>query len=558
MALRVEQRPRGYAADTPIGCRSGRLRAAFARPYDPEVPPNEASASPRQDSYDCVIVGSGLGGLSAGAFLAKAGKSVLIVERLDGPGGYAHSFKRGDYTFDPAVHAVGQGKEAQMLDVWLRALGVRDRVDLLPLEHFYSIVFPDFQMTVPFGVDNYVEAHGEHFPRDKDGLRRFLDLCLGIKGEFDRMFAAASLKELGDASGGFSNVLKYRNSSLRQVLDEYLEDDHLKAAVGSLWAYTAVPPSKTAFLPYAGMLTSLLDGGQSYCRGSFQKLVDAFVIALEEGGGELLLKTKVDRITVEDGRATGVALEGGEQVRAGLVISNADATQTFEQLVGLDELPNRFVKRLQKMRPGLSAFTVYSANSKVDLHELGYAHEVFISKSWDPDEIYARILEGDPWSVTMTSTTLADPSLAPEGENLVVFFAVVPYDIGKSWDEERDRYTDLLISQVEAIIPDFRDGITFVEGATPRALERFSLNRDGAIYGWENTPDQSLSKRLSNATPIDGLFLASAWSQPGCGTIAVMQAGFQVAQQIMGYTDQRQFLQDLGYTGPELERLRAG
>ena len=88
------------------------------------------------------------------------------------------------------------------------------------------------------------------------------------------------------------------------------------------------------------------------------------------------------------------------------------------------------------------------------------------------------------------------------------------------------------------------------------ALERYSLNREGSIYGWENTPDQSLSKRLSNATPIENLFLASAWSQPGPGTIAVMQAGFQVAQRILGYADQRKFLEDLGYTGPELERLR--
>lgn len=89
---------------------------------------------PGRDSYDCVIVGSGLGGLSAAAFLAKSGKSVLVVERLDGPGGYVHSFQRGSYLFDPAVHAVGQGREAYMLDVWLRALGVRDRVDLIQLD----------------------------------------------------------------------------------------------------------------------------------------------------------------------------------------------------------------------------------------------------------------------------------------------------------------------------------------------------------------------------------------------------------------------------------------
>jgi phytoene desaturase len=509
-----------------------------------------------ESSYDCVVVGSGLGGLSAGAFLAKGGKSVLVVERLDGPGGYVHSFQRGDYTFDPAVHAIGQGKEAQMVDVWLRALGVRERVELIPHEHFYTVVFPDFQLTVPFGIEEYITAHAAEFPGEEEGLRRFVDTCLSVKDEFDRMFAAASVQELGDAGAQFPNILKYRNWALGQVLDEYIGDDRLKAAVGAMWAYTAVPPSKTAFLPYAGMLTSLLDGGQSYCRGSFQKLVDAFVAALEEAGGELVVGTKVDRITVEDGRATGVVLDDGTEVRAGLVISNADATQTFEQLVGLDHLPARFAKRLQKMRPSLSAFTVYTASSTVDLHELGYAHEVFISRSWDPDEVYEEILAGDPASVTMTSTTLADPSLAPEGENLVVFFAAMPYDIGKPWSEERDRYTELLIDQVESIIPDFRDGITFKEGATPLALERFSLNRQGAIYGWENTPDQSLSKRLSNATPIENLFLASAWSQPGPGTVACMQAGFQVAQRILGYADQRRFLQSLGYSGPTLDRIR--
>lgn len=142
-----------------------------------------------------------------------------------------------------------------------------------------------------------------HFPREKDGLREFLNICLKVKNELDLMFAAASFKDLGDASARFPTVLTYRNATLQQGLDECLDDPRLKALVSSLWGYMGVPPSKAAFVSFAGMLTSILEGGQSYCRGSFQKLVDAFVEALIDNHGELLLNTNVDRIVIEDGQA---------------------------------------------------------------------------------------------------------------------------------------------------------------------------------------------------------------------------------------------------------------
>lgn len=85
--------------------------------------------------------------------------------------------------------------------------------------------------------------------------------------------------------------------------------------------------------------------------------------------------------------------------------------------------------------------------------------------------------------------------------------------------DHKERYTELLVDEVEAVIAGFRGTMTFVEGATPLALERWSLNKDGALYGWENAPDQTLTKRLSNRTPIDRLYLSSAWAQPGSGTV---------------------------------------
>ena len=94
---------------------------------------------------DAVVIGAGLGGLSAAASLSKLGHSVLVCERQDGPGGAAHAFRRGDYVFDPAVHVSAQGGAGQLLDVYLSVLGVRSEVELLPLECFFGVAFPDLR-----------------------------------------------------------------------------------------------------------------------------------------------------------------------------------------------------------------------------------------------------------------------------------------------------------------------------------------------------------------------------------------------------------------------------
>jgi prolycopene isomerase len=188
---------------------------------------------------------------------------------------------------------------------------------------------------------------------------------------------------------------------------------------------------------------------------------------------------------------------------------------------------------------------VYAATTH-DLHAYDHAHEIFLYRSWDLDEVWRQTLAGEPSALTITVPTLVDPSLAPPGEHLVTTVALAPSVLDTPWPELKDRWTEAIVDVLEGQFPGIRDRLTFLEGATPLALEKYSLNRGGAMYGWENVPTQSHARRLPNTTPIEGLYLASAWTQPGSGTIAAMQSGFQTAQIVLGYRDKLEFLRAVG------------
>jgi len=503
-----------------------------------------ANQAPREDSYDVIVVGGGLGGLSAGAFLSKGGKKVLVVDRLDGPGGCAHAFRRGPYLFDPAVHVTVYASEGEILDVMLRVLGVRDRCNLTQLNPIYGAIYPDFRDHAPMGPEAFVAHYAQHFPEEADAIHRFVTVTMRVVYESQQLSPQISFAELDQAVAQFPTLFKYHSATLAEALDEFFTDPRLKAMVSATWPYYGLPPSRISYYTWAGMLTAFLEDGSFFSQGSFQQLANAYVAAIEENGGELVFGTRVRRINVQDGRVTGITLGDGQQIRSSAVVSNADARLTFEELIGPENVPEPYMRRLRRMRPSLSACVLYAATD-LDLRQFEAPHETFIYKHWDHDETFQDILSGKPGGMWANVPTLTDPSLAPEGEHLIIFTALSPYDIGKPWEGERERYQDMLLVEVESLFPGVRDHLSYCETAVPTTLHQLTLSQQGATYGWANIPQQVGSRRLAPFTPIEGLVLSGHWTQPGSGAFRSMYSGVIAATILLGYDHSSDFLDAL-------------
>ena len=497
---------------------------------------------PSADAYDVVVVGSGGGGVTAAAMLARSGRKVLLVEKQEGLGGYAHSFQRGPYTFDPAVHWTAQGGKGQLWRSVFDYLGIDDLVEFLPIDHGPSVRLPDqTQIDLPLAVEPFVEAHVRHFPQHRQEIETFYGLCHQMHRDIHQLSMSVNLDNLDAAVEQFPTLFAHRSLTLGEVLDRHITDSKLRLLCAAQWPYHGLGPGELAFFPYAQVVMNQLEGNW-YPRGGFQSVVDGLAAAVTKHGGEIIVGNGAQRILVEDGAVVGVQLDQGGDVRTPLVVSNADAHHTFAELVGEDHLPKPFLRRLARMQPSLSAFVLFLATT-LDVAEATHVHEIFLNRRWDQDESYRDVLEGRPGGMWVTAPTVADPSLAPEGEHLVIVSAIARYDVDPGWSDRREAFAEELLDEAEAVYPGLRDHVTFAENGTPETLRAFSGNEGGAAYGWANTPQQAV-KRLPLDTPIRGLFLAGHWSRPGSSYFRCFTSGVQVSQFILAAAGERGWIPD--------------
>ena len=517
-------RQRGVAPGHPV---RQELRDAQAIPHAaPSIVRGLGEPRKADSDYDVIVIGAGVGGLAAAGSLARAGYRVLVLERRSVVGGCCSTFRRGHFVFDVAVHVIGGCAPDDLIGRWLDDLGVGDEIQLHRLASVYTVDVAGEKIELPANLDELAETLCRVSPSDAAAINRLVEEIRTLgRGMLEGSDQRKRIVWQQTERVSWNEFLSERLRSVKPVL-----------LLNSLCIYAGMEPER---LSAASMISTLstYDRGAYYPGGSSQQFAETLAKGVRRWGGEIRRKAAVERVLLKDGAVAGVRLVKGETITAPVVISNADGTKTFLEMIGAEHLPATFRGEVGQLERSMSAVCLYAGLREGEWE--APAHETVYFPRWAPltaDGFYYVPGRTDPHPGALVSApTVTDPSLAPAGCHVVSIMIPVDAQAVEAVRTERGKgfIEDDLLGLMERLIPGSTSCIKYLETATPHTIERYTNNSGGSIYGWAKSSSQRWNNSAGPITPIPGLYLAGHWTPRAHGVYGSFYSGYATARALI-------------------------
>ena len=514
-------------------------------------------------AYDAIVIGGGHNGLTNAAYLARAGKKVLLVERRHLVGGAAVTEEiYPGFKYSVCSYVVSLLRPEVMRELEL----ARHDLEIIPLDSTFT----------PLPDGNYLARWGDHARTRRELMRHSLadaeaydqfgslmhQMALAVKPLLaiippdPTSLHPRDLFEMARFSQRFRDMdekllytlVKLMTVSSADYLNEWFETEALKAtmsASGIIGTFMGPRSPGSAYVllhHYMGELDGSFRAW-GFARGGMGSISNAIAQAAEKNGGEIRVNAEVERVLVKNGRACGVALKGGEEIQSQVVVSGVDAKRTFLKMIEPKNLDPDFIARVGKIKmrgssgkvnlalDSLPDFTCLPGNGPHLRGAISISPSIdYLERAYD-DAKYGSYSHRPYLDIIIPSTL--DPSMAPPGKHVMsIFVQYAPYQLKSgSWPDKRKEFGDAVIDTLSEYAPNLRDIILHRQVVTPWDLEQEFGLTEGNIFQGELTLDQLFFLRplpgwARYRTPIKGLYLCGAGTHPGGG---VMAAGGRLA-----------------------------
>jgi all-trans-retinol 13,14-reductase len=473
--------------------------------------------------YDIIIIGGGLGGLTAGAKLAKEGKSVLLIEQHSKPGGCATTFSRHDFILEVGLHEMDGPSPRDMKNRIFSELDVFGNVEFIKIPEFYHFVSEKIEITIPHDPSLASVVLKESFPEEAPGIDAYFNQILNPKRK------AASEEPVKD-------------QSLGEFLDSVIDNKDLKLVLLGNLGYFHDDPYSISLAYYSVAQGSYYSSGASYIKGGSQNLSDHLAEYIRNHGGRVILNHLVTGFISDNEKLLGVTFRHcrkkseTEEAYAVEIIANA----SMESIAGM--LPEVFSGRLKNeinnQKTGASLLSIY-LGFRNNLKNIGhnYYSTFFFDNSIKSQGDIAVNNKSDfsKRSFTFVDYGQIDSALAPEGKSVG---AICCIDYTSEWENlsrtgylaKKNEVEKIFISRLEKFIPGITDEIEYSEVGTPITVKRYTLNPEGAVYGFAKSPGKLPA---DTANLPDNLHFASAWGKTGGGFSGAIYGGYLCALNIL-------------------------